>query len=125
MTKEIVWQYDGVASCRQSWSFISFHISSARRLPNGNTLINEGEFGRMFQVTTNGEVVWEYVNPHFVTRMEPGHTGRPNAFNALFMVERNWAYRAQPVPYDWVPEDTPRSETRVTPPDLQHYRVTG
>jgi len=27
-------------------------------LPNGNTLINEGFFGRFFEVTSEGEVVW-------------------------------------------------------------------
>ena len=34
-------------------------------MPNGNTLITEGMFGRMFQVTSSGEVVWEYINPYF------------------------------------------------------------
>ena len=34
-------------------------------MPNGNTLINEGVFGRFFEVTAEGEVVWEYVNPYF------------------------------------------------------------
>jgi hypothetical protein len=34
-------------------------------LPNGNTLICEGDFGRLFEVTAGGEVVWEYVNPYF------------------------------------------------------------
>lgn len=34
-------------------------------LPNGNTLITEGMSGRMFQVTPQGQVVWEYINPYF------------------------------------------------------------
>ncbi len=59
---EIVWEYrDSPAP-----NFYSQMISGARRLPNGNTLITEGWFGRMFQVTPDGEVVWEYVNPVFV-----------------------------------------------------------
>jgi hypothetical protein len=37
-------------------------------LPNGNTLICEGVFGRMFEVTGDGTVVWEYVNPYFGQR---------------------------------------------------------
>ena len=58
---EIVWKYqDSPSGC-----FFSPYISGARRLPNGNTLITEGGFGRMFQVTPEGEVVWEYINPHF------------------------------------------------------------
>src|SRR5438132_9102470 len=35
----------------------------------------------------------------------------------------NWIYRAQPVPYDWVPSDTPHSERAVVPPDLAAFRV--
>jgi len=31
----------------------------------GNTLINEASFGRIFEVTRDGEIVWEYVNPYF------------------------------------------------------------
>jgi len=33
----------------------------AQRLPNGNTLITESSFGRFFEVTKEGEIVWEYV----------------------------------------------------------------
>jgi len=60
-TKKIVWKYqDNPVS-----NFFSPRISNAQRLPNGNTLINEGWFGRLFQVTPEGETVWEYVNPYF------------------------------------------------------------
>jgi len=38
-------------------------ISGADRLPNGNTFITEGVTGRFVEVTSAGEVVWEYVNP--------------------------------------------------------------
>ena len=43
----------------------SAHASNAQRLPNGNTLICEGDFGRLFEVTAESELVWEYVNPYF------------------------------------------------------------
>ncbi len=125
MIKEIVWQYDGLASGRQCWTFMSYHASSARRLPNGNTLICEAAFGRLFQVTAAGEIVWEYVNPHFENSIAPGFSGQPSAFTAIFMAGRNWVYRAQPVPYDWIPEDAPRHETQVVPPDPRSYRVTN
>ena len=58
---EIVWEYRD----NPPFNFFSAYISSARRLPNGNTLITEGQPGRIFQVTPAGEVVWEYINPHF------------------------------------------------------------
>jgi Arylsulfotransferase (ASST) len=60
-TKNIVWKFQEAIPA----NFFSPRISNARRLPNGNTLINEGWFGRFFEVTPEGQVVWEYVNPHF------------------------------------------------------------
>ena len=60
-TKEIVWKYQE----RSEYEFYSPRISNARRLPNGNTLVCEGDFGRFFEVTSEGELVWEYVNPYF------------------------------------------------------------
>lgn len=38
---------------------------TAQRLANGNTLICEGDCGRIFEVTSDGELVWEFVNPYF------------------------------------------------------------
>jgi len=58
---EIAWRYQE----RRVSDFFSPRISSAQRLPNGNTLINEGWFGRFFEVTADGDLVWEYVNPYF------------------------------------------------------------
>jgi hypothetical protein len=46
-------------------------VSNAQRLPNGNTPIDEGMCGRFFEVTSAGEVVWEYVNPHFGPASRP------------------------------------------------------
>ena len=56
---KVKWEYTETPSM----AFFSFHISSAERLANGNTLICEGAFGRIFEVTEKGDVVWEYVNP--------------------------------------------------------------
>ena len=52
-TDEIVWEY--------SRGFAAGHISGCERLPNGNTLVCSGEDGHLFEVTSEGEVVWEYV----------------------------------------------------------------
>ena len=65
-TNQIVWEYLDTPA----YNFFSPYISGARRLPNGNTLITEGMFGRMFQVAPNGDVVWEYINPHFYEDVE-------------------------------------------------------
>jgi len=44
-------------------SFYSSYISGAQRMPNGNTLICSGGHGHLFEVTPEGEVVWEFINP--------------------------------------------------------------
>lgn len=43
--------------------FSSVTCGHAQRLPNGNTLINEANQGRAFEVTPEGEMVWEYFSP--------------------------------------------------------------
>jgi len=79
-TKEIVWKYQEPVP----WNFYSPYISNAQRLPNGNTLINEGVFGRFFEVTSEGDVVWEYVNPYFGPATKPPKRQR----NSVFRVYR-------------------------------------
>ncbi|HKK11761.1 MAG TPA: hypothetical protein VJ945_02950, partial [Flavobacteriaceae bacterium] len=39
-------------------------VSGAQRMKNGDTFITEGPKGRMFEVTPEGEIVWEYLNPY-------------------------------------------------------------
>ena len=56
---EIVWQYEG----DPPESFFSKWRGSAQRLSNGNTLICESERGYVFEVTPEGEKVWEFWNP--------------------------------------------------------------
>jgi hypothetical protein len=44
-------------------SFYSEGGAGAQRQPNGNTLICSARQGHIFEVTRNGEVVWEYLVP--------------------------------------------------------------
>ena len=111
---EIIWQYSGEDSGGPGWSFRSTNISDARRLPNGNTFIDEGQSGRLFQVTRDGEIVWEYVNPYFRAGKDQ-LTGRATANNSL--------YRGQPVPYEWVPTGTPHTEKAVIAPELSQFHI--
>ena len=60
---EIIWDYSDPGV------FYSSVVSGVQRLPNGNTLIAEGVKGHIFEVTSEGETVWRYVNP--VTRDGP------------------------------------------------------
>jgi hypothetical protein len=76
-TNEIVWKYQD----NPVYNFFSSRQSNAQRLPNGNTLICEANFGRFFEVTMDGNVVWEYVNPYF--------SGPPKGqFNSVFCAHR-------------------------------------
>ena len=43
--------------------FVSYRLSNAQRLDNGNTLINFGLKGILFEVTPQGREVWRYVSP--------------------------------------------------------------
>jgi hypothetical protein len=99
VTLERIWSYTNPR-------FFSTNISGAQRLPNGNTLITAGAGGRMFEVTTEGAIVWEYMYPLF---------SGPNSSNAV--------YRAYRIPYGWIPQLAQPAERRVTPPALGDFKV--
>ena len=68
-TNETVWKYQD----SPAWNFAAH--GCARRLPNGNTLITESSFGRFFEVTKEGKIVWEYVSPFFGKPLFGGREG--------------------------------------------------
>jgi hypothetical protein len=70
-TEKIEWEY----KAKPADSFYSHLISGCQRLTNGNTLICEGLAGRIFEVTTEGEIVWEFINPF----NNPSSGGEPNS----------------------------------------------
>jgi hypothetical protein len=57
IAREIVWSYEA------GDEFFSAARGSNQRLPNGNTLIAESDRGRAFEVTPEGEIVWEFRTP--------------------------------------------------------------
>jgi hypothetical protein len=58
-TTGIVWQYGGIEG-----EFLHSIIRSAQHpLPNGNVLITESDGARLLEVTRDGDIVWEYINP--------------------------------------------------------------
>ncbi len=68
-----VWTY----IAQDSVSFWSSFISGSHRMNNGNTFINEGAKGRYFEVTKEGKIVWEYLNPYRGEIRKPN--GDPNS----------------------------------------------
>jgi len=102
ITKEIEWEYSNIKSEKvdevflhywknitsgEDHHFFSPYVSSAQRLPNGNTLITEGVRNRVFEVTPNKNIVWDY------TDLKDGIFER---YNSQF-------YRAYRIPPEWVP----------------------
>ena len=59
--------------------FFSWFISGAQRLPNGNTLINSGATGIVFEVTPEKETVWKFANPFKNMGGPPRGGGAPPA----------------------------------------------
>ena len=112
-TLEIVWQYTpkeaGFVVPLDAARFYSPFISSAQRLPNGNTLITEGSDGRIFEVTAEHEIVWEYISPYW--RQGPMHL--------------NLVYRAYRAPYAWVPQLDVPQERAIQRLDVTSFRVPG
>ena len=63
--------------------------------------------GRIFELTPEEEIVWEYINPFLSDDDTPSRR----------------IYRAYRVPYDWIPQVTQPKENAVIPPDLKNFRV--
>jgi len=84
VTLEIEWEYTHrngsyLIPSGENHKFFSPFTSSAQRLPNGNTLITEGNCKRIFEVNKDKEIVWEYI------------------------FEYGSLYRAYRVPPEWIP----------------------
>ena len=112
-TLEIVWSYTpieaGLVHPLDSNRFYSPFISSAQRLPNGNTLITEGSGGRLIEVTPDHEIVWEFINP----------------YKGIGFFHFNLVYRAYRSPYEWIPQMDKPIETPIEPLDPATFRVPG
>jgi hypothetical protein len=97
-------------------NFYGSFASSTKRLPNGNTLINEANTGRLFEVTTAGEKVWEYVNP--VTADGPiNEDGEIPVFFAPIGILSNSVFRAHRYGFDY-PAFAGRDLTPMGPIEL-------
>lgn len=63
---KIVWEY----RTQEPEAFFTLSRGSSQRLAGGNTLVAESDRGRAFEVTPDGEIVWEYFSPYFNQRDE-------------------------------------------------------
>ncbi len=112
ITLKVVWEYTGdkmggggMMTMTDNTKFYSQLVSSAQRLPNGNTLITEGCCCRIFEVTADKEVVWEYYAP--------------------FDFTMPFIYRAYRYPYSYVPQLPTPTEVPVEVIDNKKFRMPG
>lgn len=95
VTLDLVWEYKRRSPAPgENYRFFSYYISSAQRLPNGNTLITEGDTARIFEVTPSGDLVWEYLSPYLDYTYD--------TIGGIFGCAPD-TYRAYRIPYDYIP----------------------
>lgn len=112
LTLKVVWKYTpeeaGFTPLVDNYKFYSGYISGAQRLPNGNTLITEGANGRLFEVTPEHELVWEYISPYFDMKHDT-----------------NMVYRSYRYPYEYIPQLPEPTHKAIPALDRTTFRVPG
>ena len=93
--------------------------SGAQRLPNGNTQICDSPSGTIFQVTSDGQTVWKYVNPILSVGESTQYQSRTLHQGENSPYDGNLLYRAP-----WYPPDYPGlKDMDLTPKaPIEHYR---
>lgn len=108
-TLEIKWELNphklGFNNTFNEHYFYSPLVSNAQRLPNGNTLITEGTDGRIFEITKDFEIVWDFYSPYY---------DKANI---------NMIYRSYRIPYDYVPQAKPGEMESIIPVDSKKLRL--
>lgn len=89
LPEQLSWQY----LAETPTDFYSASISGAEQLSNGNILICEGESGNFFEVASDMNTVWQYINPvsnygPINQGEEPGGTPQDGNPNNVFRIKR-------------------------------------
>ena len=108
ITNRIVWSYEDEHRER----FFSPVCGGSQRLPNGNTMITDTVGGRVFEVTPDGELVWEFYTP--LPGDEQLSTSRPT----IYRMERVTEYKSIP----WLQRLHPLSTVK---PIVDHHNGSG
>jgi hypothetical protein len=87
VTQAIDWSYRGTGGKNRFYCPI---MGVAQRLPNGNTFILDPAMFRLFEVTPEKKIVWEYGQTSTTTR-------EPPPFNGSFTGARR--YLAEQLPF--------------------------
>ncbi len=98
------WQY----MADNPTDFYASRYSGAQRLPNGNTLICSGTNGTFFEITSENDIVWKYINP--VDNGTPVNQGDTVSSNDVFRC------------YRYAPDYPGLAGKDLTPGDpIEHY----
>ncbi len=87
ISNQVVWSF----ATKSNQGLFSPVGSSCQRLPNGNTLICSMAAGQILEVTADGELVWDYINPVTNTGVLDSITDGYASKNPVF---RAWRYGA-------------------------------
>ncbi|KAJ5936073.1 hypothetical protein N7454_005371 [Penicillium verhagenii] len=100
--KEVKWEYRDLST--GGLGFFTPFMGSAQMLAGGNVLVCEAATGRIFEVTSGGEVVWEFVVPQlrdYKGVMGDEELGEMERIG--FSNQSNAVFRA----YKYLPEEIP------------------
>lgn len=78
-TNTILWEY----RAPDPGSFYTGTRGANQRLSNGNTLIVESDDGHAFEVTPEGEVVWDFINSNLTAKKEPSVIVRMRRYEGM------------------------------------------
>jgi len=92
-TKELVWSYTDPMPP----AFFSPYMGSVQKLWNGSYSICESAFGRIFEVNSEGKLMWEYVIPEFGEYPEPLNEFITGEHNSCFKAHRYKDYDILPL----------------------------
>jgi len=107
VSNQIVWQYGS----RSHQGFFSHIGSGCQRLANGNTLICAMTEGHLLEVTENGELVWEYINPINTDGIKEVNVDQYPMNNAMFRTYRYTSNHPALAGRDLTPGDTLTGKT--------------
>jgi uncharacterized repeat protein (TIGR01451 family) len=83
VTNSFPYVYTAESSGLPKDTFFANNMSGAQRLANGNTLIVERKWGRIFEIANSGQIVWEYISPYV--------NGIDNRMYRAYKVPLSWA----------------------------------
>ena len=93
ITKSLKWEYKDSMPA----AFFSPYMGSVEKLWNGCYSICESAFGRIFEVTSLGQLMWEYVIPEFAEYPEPLNDYITGEHNSCFKAHRYKDYDILPL----------------------------